>query len=162
MSGTPGNELILGDGRLEYERFDREYDVLVIDAFSSDAIPTHLLTQEAFEIYKKRLKDGGIITINISNRYFDLGPVVAKTSESVGFNALIKFVRIPEDGPPWQMSNLWMTLTQDDERAQWYIDRGWQDIKPKDSVSLWTDDYTHLLSSLIIGGISYEDAAETE
>ncbi len=70
--------IILGDARLALERADNEqFDFLVLDAFSSDAIPAHLLTVEAFEVYLRHMKDDGILAVHISNRHFDLGPVVA-------------------------------------------------------------------------------------
>ncbi len=70
---------ILGDGRLVLERMDApQYDVLILDAFSSDSIPTHLLTREAMQLYRRKLSERGIITFHISNKHLDLAPLVHK------------------------------------------------------------------------------------
>jgi SAM-dependent methyltransferase len=75
-------ETVLGDARLSLEREPpQQFDVLLLDAFSSDAVPVHLLTREAFEIYLRHLKPGGVIVVQISNRYVDLLPVVARVAE---------------------------------------------------------------------------------
>ena len=72
-------EVVMGDARLSIEREppDQHFDILALDAFSGDAIPVHLLTREAFEIYLRHMKPGGIIAVHISNRHLDLEPVVA-------------------------------------------------------------------------------------
>jgi SAM-dependent methyltransferase len=70
-------QIVLGDARLSMDREpDQHFDVLALDAFSSDAIPVHLLTREAFEIYLRHLKPDGVLAVHISNRYLDLEPVV--------------------------------------------------------------------------------------
>ena len=69
--------MVLGDGRLSLEQEpDQHFDLFVLDAFSGDAVPTHLLTREAFEIYLRHLQPDALVAINISNRYLDLAPVV--------------------------------------------------------------------------------------
>ena len=65
-------DIVLGDGRLSLERTDEIYDVMVLDAFSSDAIPVHLLTAQAVQEYLRHLRADGVLAIHISNRYFDL------------------------------------------------------------------------------------------
>ena len=74
----------LGDARLTLEQFGREYDILTLDAFSSDAIPTHLLTREAFALYRAHLAPGGVIAFHVSNRFLDLAPVVAALAREPG------------------------------------------------------------------------------
>lgn len=89
--------VILGDARLAMERAESEqFDILVLDAFSSDAIPAHLLTEEAFEVYMRHMKDDGIIVVHISNRHFELDPVVAGLAEK--FNLADRYLfDDPED-----------------------------------------------------------------
>ncbi len=87
-------DVLLGDARLVLERqlaADRvqRFDVLVIDAFSSDAIPLHLLTRECFELYRAHLAEGGVIAFNISNRHLDLRPVTRGLAEAFGMQALL-------------------------------------------------------------------------
>jgi len=81
-------EVVLGDARLSLEREpNQRFDVLVLDAFSSDAIPVHLLTREAFEIYRRHLQPDGVIAVHISNRYLDLEPIVMRTADHFGWGA---------------------------------------------------------------------------
>jgi len=77
--------VVMGDARLSLEREppDRQFDILALDAFSGDAIPMHLLTGEAFEVYLRHMKPGGIIAVHISNRHLDLEPVVAGIAERI-------------------------------------------------------------------------------
>src|SRR5262249_51278075 len=79
--------VVLGDGRLSMMREpDHKYRLIVLDAFSSDAIPTHLLTCEAMALYEDKLLEGGIIAVHISNRYLDLEPVLFAIAEERGLS----------------------------------------------------------------------------
>jgi len=83
-------DVVLGDGRLSLEREqDQQYDLLVIDAFSGDAIPVHLITQQALELYFRRLKPGGILALNIANTHLNVEPVVERLAEALGKQALV-------------------------------------------------------------------------
>jgi hypothetical protein len=97
LSGCPLNKMVLGDARLTLAKSQEKYDLLIIDAFSSDAIPVHLLTLEAFEIYKARLKENGALLLHLSNRYLDLRPVAAAGAKALGWEAAYKFWK-PEEG----------------------------------------------------------------
>src|SRR3546814_20237583 len=89
--------IVLGDARLELAKQPPgRFDILVIDAFSSDAIPLHLLTREAVGIYARVLKPDGILLIHISNRFFDLEPVLAAEAKASGWSAAIRL----GPGPP--------------------------------------------------------------
>jgi len=80
-------DVILGDARLSLEReADQQFDVLVLDAFSSDAIPAHLLTREAFEIYQRHMAPDGVIAVHISNRYLNLQPIVLRLADHFGLD----------------------------------------------------------------------------
>jgi hypothetical protein len=80
----------MGDARLVLERDrDRKYTMLLIDAFSSDAIPVHLLTKEAVQMYLDRMTDDGILALHISNKYVELEPVVARIADELGLTALV-------------------------------------------------------------------------
>jgi SAM-dependent methyltransferase len=86
----PDAPVVIGDARLRLEdAAPASFDILVIDAFSSDAIPMHLLTKEAFAIYKRALRPGGLLMIHISNRHLELRPVVRTGGESVGMTGLL-------------------------------------------------------------------------
>ena len=80
-------QIIPGDARLALERREpQQYDVLVLDAFSSDAIPIHLLTAEAFEVYRRHLAPDGIVAVHVSNQYFNLRPIVAGHAKRLGWS----------------------------------------------------------------------------
>src|SRR5690606_23573543 len=86
---------IIGDGRIEMAKLqDEKFDLIVLDAFSSDTIPTHLLTYEALEEYKKRLTERGILLVNISNRYFNLAPILFKNSEKADMVGRVRVDRL--------------------------------------------------------------------
>ena len=80
--------IVIGDARLSMEReAPQQFDVLVLDAFSGDAVPIHLLTEEAFEIYRKHLKPNGVLLVHISNLYFELSPVVTGAADHFGYQS---------------------------------------------------------------------------
>ena len=86
----PQAKVVIGDARLKLaEAAPGSFDILVIDAFSSDAIPVHLMTKEAFAIYKRALRPGGLLMVHISNRHLELRPVVRTGGESVGMRGLL-------------------------------------------------------------------------
>ena len=141
-------EIIVGDGRLEIEKLDEgTFDILVIDAFSSDSIPTHLLTVEAFEMYKSRLKKNGVIAINISNRYFDLRPPIAATADILDMVALYG-EDLGAKRPAYSSESMWMLLTPKGLMPDNLPQPRWQTVEAKETLKPWTDDYTNLLSTL--------------
>ncbi|MFM8678166.1 MAG: spermidine synthase, partial [Alphaproteobacteria bacterium] len=89
LSGSPARtEVVLGDARLVLEReAPRSFDVLAVDAFTGDAIPVHLLTEEAFATWLRHLREGGILAVHVSNKYLDLAPVVRLAAERAGWQA---------------------------------------------------------------------------
>ena len=102
--------IVLGDARLSLEREENQrFDVLILDAFSGDAMPVHLLTSEAFDIYLQRLKPGGVIAINISNNYLDLEPVLGGEAERAGLRACV--VESHRDEQRITGSALWVLMT---------------------------------------------------
>ena len=103
--------LVPGDARLALERREgQQYDVLVLDAFSSDAIPIHLLTAEAFAIYRRHLAPDGIVAAHVSNRYFNLRPVLAGHAERLGWTA-IGIADAKSDDELFTYSSSWVLLS---------------------------------------------------
>ncbi|MEN9572419.1 MAG: hypothetical protein RL514_274 [Verrucomicrobiota bacterium] len=143
-------DVVLGDARLSMEREEpQRFDVLALDAFSSDAIPVHLLTKEAVAIYGKHLAPDGILAIHISNRYLDLEPVVANVAKEFGYEHL----SISDgDGEKdwWIYSSTWVLLTKNTDllvliaSRQPSSEKGHKEPSKK-IVPLWTDDYASLL-----------------
>ncbi|MBL9190503.1 MAG: fused MFS/spermidine synthase [Opitutaceae bacterium] len=145
-------DIAMGDARLVMERElesgkSQKFDLLALDAFSSDAIPVHLLTKEAFDLYLKQIRPGGVIAVHISNRYLDLKPVVEKLAAHYNLGV----VSIADDNAPdwWVYATTWMLLSAD------------RDFLAKDKIRdaaeapeenarrdfpLWTDDFASLYS----------------
>ena len=146
----PGRvEIVLGDARLSMEREPPgQFDLLVLDAFSSDAIPVHLLTKEAFQLYDRHLKTDGIIAVHISNHYLDLEPVVANVAKYFRFkSALIDFEGNDEEW--WLYSSTWILLTRNQATLELPpIRSSMTALKINQSVPLWTDDFASLLQIL--------------
>jgi hypothetical protein len=140
-------ETPLGDARLVLEREPPQgFDVLAIDAFSSDAIPVHLITSEALAIYRKHMKPSGIIAFHVTNRYLDLVPVVEALANAHGLAA----VWISDDGDDSFASRSdWVLLTKNFKALQKpAIADAATPIQPRRDWRLWTDDFNNLVQVL--------------
>jgi len=141
--------LVTGDARLEIAKItDKKFDLILLDAFSSDMVPTHLLTKEAMELYRQRLSSRGVIVFHISNRYFALEKPIAAAASALGLQGLMleksspgKYAFIP--------SSKWMIVGANLSQFQNLIRQGWLPVDPG-KTRPWTDDYTNLLSSLAV------------
>jgi SAM-dependent methyltransferase len=141
-------ELPLGDARLSLEREpNQNFDVLVIDAFSSDAIPVHLITSEALAIYRRHMKPGGVIAFHVTNRFLNLIPVVEALAKARGLHS-IHIADEGEDKPVASRSD-WVLLADSRE----VLDRpqladAATEIEPRPDWRLWTDDFNNLVQVL--------------
>ena len=149
-------DIVMGDGRLSMENEPpQDFDVLIMDAFSSDAVPVHLLTREAFEIYRRHLKPDGAILVNISNRYLDLRPVVENAAKEFGFqthhiNSGDGASEEDETGGWWLYGSSWMILSKNTDfmnRAALRAVASPPLTKPN-TIPLWTDDYASMFTIL--------------
>jgi hypothetical protein len=113
LADTPARvEVVLGDARVSLEREEnQQFDVLVVDAFSSGAIPVHLLTMEALEVYLRHLRPDGVLAIDVSNRTLDLTPVVWGLANHFGLAAVQVAKTASGTGTTW--GSLWILLTRD-------------------------------------------------
>ena len=137
-------EIMRGDARvtLAAEQPQR-YDVLIVDAFSGDAVPAHLLTVQALEIYRRHLAPGGIVAFHVSNRFLSLAPVLAQLAHNAGMQA----VRItnPEDAKHDTFLSEWVLVTSNAEfLANPAVVSARQSIEIPPGLRLWTDDYSSL------------------
>jgi spermidine synthase len=141
-------EVVLGDARLSLEReAGQNLDVLALDAFSSDAIPVHLLTSEAIQVYLRHLKPGGVLAVHISNRYLDLAPVVQQAARRLGLE--VRQVVNDDDDDAGVYTSDWMLLSISPapfEREP--LRSAAQKIDAEPRVRLWTDDYSDLVHIL--------------
>jgi hypothetical protein len=149
-SCAPDLPIVLGDARLTLGTSKQQYDLIILDAFSSDAIPAHLLTREALAGYLARLKKGGVIVMHISNRHLELAQLVAAVGATEGLVTLVKTDRQANDFGTNYKSNASVAALARSERDLNGLLRlkGWERVSP-DGVKPWTDDYSDLISSLI-------------
>lgn len=141
----PDARVLTGDGRLLMARETGRFDLIVLDAFSSDAIPMHLLTAEAFDIYFSKLKPGGMMAINISNKFVNLNPVLAAIAENRGYTAIGRYDVVSDEV---NHSSRWVALAHDEETLAALLTRtGWKRLAP-DRDLVWTDDRSGLFQLL--------------
>lgn len=147
-------KIVPGDARLTLEQELRDghpqkFDVLALDAFSSDAIPVHLLTREAFGLYLEHMKPDGIIAVHISNRYLNLRPVVEALAREYGL-AIATISDDPSDKEWWLYRTTWVLVSRSKQKlevdtikhsAEWPLDELGKRV-------LWTDDYSSLVDVL--------------
>ena len=138
--------IVSGDARLVLEREpEQQFDVLVLDAFSSDAIPVHLLTFEAMQIYEHHLKPGGVVAVHISNAHFDLEPVVRAMGRESGFDSQVQTCkREADDGVAFD--SVWMLMCRDPAVLEAATGRETESAGSR--ALLWTDDRNNLLNVL--------------
>jgi hypothetical protein len=144
-------EFVIGDARLSMERevargARQDYDVLAIDAFSSDSIPAHLITREAIELFMQQVAPDGILAIHVSNRFLDLKPVLANIAKSLGLQA-----RLVSDMPTGSGSASmtdWVLIARTDAPFRHELLDVAEPIEPNPNLSLWTDQFNNLLDVL--------------
>ena len=140
---------LLGDGRLMLEAEPPQgFDVLVMDAFSGDSIPTHLITLQAMRGYLRHLGTQGVLAVHISNKYLDLKPVMAAAAQELGLVALLRDID-EQDEDPYCFGSTWVLLMSP-ERAQALPDamREARRLQPQPGFRAWTDDFSNLLTIL--------------
>jgi hypothetical protein len=151
-------DFVLGDARLKLdENTNPKYDLLLIDAFSSDSIPIHLLTEESVRLYEKRLAENGLLALHISNRYIQLEPVVAAIAKKVGLACRI--FSDSNEGMPGKTASSWVVLTRSEaELEPAFTDptptepllggtprATWVPLDSHPDVPSWTDDHADVL-----------------
>lgn len=148
---TPDADIRIGDARLVLQRqAPQSFEVLVIDAFSSDSIPLHLVTREALEIYQRALAPDGILLFHISNRFIDLRPVLSAHAANIGWPAMIRL----DSGDPLRSitGSMWVALARDkatlDTIRKAHPDSAWR-RPPAPAANVWTDDNASILPHLM-------------
>ena len=151
LSDSPARRrIVLGDARIALVKEPaRAFDVLVVDAFSSDAVPVHLLTREALRLYLEKLDSGGILAFNITNSYLNLTPLIADLAEDAGL-----VVRVQHDvlADPAAISlgkatSRWAVMARSvDDLGPIAQDPRWQPVPARPDPKAWTDDFSNPLS----------------
>lgn len=152
---APNAQIALGDARLSLSRQPAgRLDLLALDAFSSDAVPIHLLTREAFAVYARALQPGGLLLVHVSNRYVDLDPVVAAAAKAGGWQA-VELAYYPTEAETARHASvsIWIAMSRDALAIDNLIfasarEGDWQQLKAKAGFSGWSDDYASILPLL--------------
>ena len=145
-------EVVLGDARLRLEESpDHAYRLIVLDAFSSDSLPVHLVTREAIQLYRSRLAEGGILAFNLSNRYLDLDPLMGRQARDAGLVCRIAYdLKISkEEESAGKQPSIWAVMAASaDDLGSLASDPRWREPRTRPDSRAWTDDYSDLVSYL--------------
>jgi hypothetical protein len=138
----------IGDARLSLERSPASHDIIILDAFSSDAIPLHLLTLEAVRVYLSRLRAGGFLAFHISNRHVNLRPALARIARDHRLTALAQTDLPAKDAPPGSAPSEWVLMAPDPSAFSWLPqDQKWMPVVADERPS-WTDDFSNIWTVL--------------
>ncbi|MEH2546304.1 spermidine synthase [Bradyrhizobium sp. AZCC 2262] len=146
---APESPVIAGDARLTLEASTDRYDLIVLDAFSSDTIPVHLLTREAVAGYLSKLSPHGVLLLHISNRHLDLTPVVAKVAQSLGLAAFVREDRSAGDLLTTLKADARLVVLARDAADAGSVAGNWTPLRSDQSSALWTDDYSNILGIML-------------
>jgi spermidine synthase len=144
--------ITLGDARLTLaEAPDESYDVIIVDAFTSDAIPIHLLTREAMAIYRQKLAPDGIVAIHVSNRHLELASVVAGIAKANGMVSRVsESADVTENDAEYVFLGTVVAATAKDENfGSIAKSESWELQKPDPKQWVWTDDYSNIIGSIL-------------
>jgi hypothetical protein len=147
LEGSRGEvDVVVGDARVSLEREHDRHALLLIDAFSGDAIPTHLITVEALRLYLTKLERDGVLLLHVSNRYYNLRGVLSANARALDLHGVeIERLRgLADDEDPSQ----YVALARDRARLRPLLDRGWRALGREGDV--WTDDHVNVLGALVI------------
>jgi hypothetical protein len=146
--------IVLGDARLRLrDAQDHRYKLIVLDAFSSDAIPTHLLTREALRLYLGKLAEGGITAFHISNNFIDLAPVLGALARDAELTCLVRrdLNISPSDARAGKEASIWAVMaSRRADLGSLVDDPRWESPTVRAGEPLWTDDFSNVLAHLTI------------
>lgn len=149
---APQARVILGDARISLaSEPDGTHDLIILDAFSSDAIPVHLLTREALDLYLRKLSPHGVLAFHISNRYFDLGPVLSRLARDARVVAYLQsdYNVTPAEERAGKAGSTWVVMARRPEDLGGLVnDTQWRPSLPNVTGTAWTDDYSNVLGAL--------------
>jgi hypothetical protein len=146
----PSPEVVIGDARLSLAREkDTTYDLVVVDAFNSDAIPVHLMTREAVALYLRHLNRGGMLAFHISHRYLSLSPVMAALAKDAGLVARVRGDTVTAaDFAREKRPSLWVVMARDSASLGRIAGDGrWSVLTPPSGQPVWTDGFSDVLST---------------
>jgi hypothetical protein len=151
LRDCPGqNDVVLGDARLSLaDAPDAEYGIIVADAFSSDAIPVHLMTREAVDLYFDKLQSDGVLLMHISNRHLEIEPVLGNVAQDAGLVCRAQYDQENESTPGKFISH-WVIMSREEGAlGSMADDARWSSCETNPDSPVWTDDYSNLLSTFV-------------
>lgn len=141
---------IVGDGRLELEKMpDQSYGVIILDAFTSDSVPPHLLTREALQMYTRKLAPGGVLIFNVTNRSLDLAPMLAATARSAGLTSITG--NGAADPQKINYRSRWVAIARNEADLRPLRAKPWRWHTPPKGGPVWTDAHSSLFGVLDLG-----------
>jgi hypothetical protein len=149
---APDVPVVLGDARLTLAESPDKYDLVLLDAFSSDAIPVHLMTREAMAIYVSKLAPHGIVMMHISNRHLELGSVVAGIAQANGLVSRVnnRAAREGEDDARYIFtSNVVISAREESDFGELLEDSDWNELNINANQRIWTDDYSNVVGAIV-------------
>jgi hypothetical protein len=152
-SRADSTKVFLGDARLRLRDAPQHgFGLIVLDAFSSDAIPAHLLTREALQLYRSKLASGGIMAFHISTRYVDLAPVLATLARDAGMTCLVRRdLRVsPQEARLGKEASIWAVMADGEQDLHGLVkDSRWQAPQPDPARATWTDDFSNIVQHFL-------------
>jgi SAM-dependent methyltransferase len=152
LSGSPAPlRVVLGDARLSLSKSAETFDLIVLDAYSSDAIPVHLLTRESLQLYLQHLSPDGLLVFHLSNQYFRLAPVVGALARDAGLTCRVRFSGAVSDSAAENgiMASVYAVAARaPGDLGSLLTAPSWKPVKLQPNARMWTDDYSSLGAAL--------------
>jgi len=146
--------VVLGDARLQLRTAPEQgYGLIILDAFSSDAIPMHLLTREALSLYRRKLTPDGVIAFHISNRYLDLAPVLGALARDAGLVSRVRHDANPSvtEQERGKSPSIWVVMAhRDADLGPLATDPLWVAPQDRPDAPVWTDDFSNIIEHFVI------------
>jgi hypothetical protein len=145
----PDIKPVIGDARLTFAKEpDGVYDLIIVDAYSSDAIPIHLATEEAMKIYKDKLAPHGAVVMHVSNRHLDLEPVVVGIADANDLKSWVFDEDSGRDADYIFSTDVVISARETEDVGKLASSKQWEETDPDEKVRVWTDDYSNILGAL--------------
>ena len=146
----PSASFVIGDARLTLGKATGAFDLIILDAFSSDAIPIHLITREALALYLRKLAPGGVLFFHITNRHLDLAPVLGDLAQNAGLAAIIqRYEPSVEDTARGGLPSTWVAMARrEEDLGTLPHDARWRALTGRPHATPWSDDFSNLVTAL--------------
>lgn len=158
LAKCPPKAIVLGDARLEFAKQTTPYDLLILDVFSSDGIPTHIVTIDAVREYLKHMTKDGVLLFHVSNRYLSLSPQVGATAHEIGLPSYMKLDNPDRVAKPYLLPSMWVAVPLNKAKGAQLLNKGWIETRPGNT-QIWTDQRSSVLTAIrpIANKISGQD-----